>query len=279
MKKILKIVLYLAAIVVGIPILVLIIGFVGALLTKQVHFSASADLGLIPVDKPYAHSFCEPVLQKVGDICDSSATNPSNGKAPYHFELQSGAGLLPTDLPSGLTLNSNGLLTGIPNVQGKKKFGVCAIDSDGKQHCEVVTITIGDKSISPSTKTPAPTSMARPVLPLKTSPSANISWDGDYSSTINFSCAAPDFKPMVHSILDNFTVQDNCVNAKTDCAPIDGKSHAYAADTSNGTIININYQFSKNSGGKPSVNGTIDAFGPSGDTFITCDGIFSGGRL
>ncbi len=72
---------------------------------------------------PYSYSF-------------ASATNPSGGHAPYTFELRDGGG------PPGLGMDSNGLLSGEPSVEGTSTFEVRVKDSDGNQASGITHLTI-----------------------------------------------------------------------------------------------------------------------------------------
>ena len=60
----------------------------------------------------------------------------SNGAAPYHFAVTSGA------LPSGLTLSAAGLLSGTPTTVGSFSFSVTATDANGSTGSQSYTIVI-----------------------------------------------------------------------------------------------------------------------------------------
>ncbi len=138
LKKLLKIFLYLVAIAVAIPILVLLIGFIGALFTKHIFFRPD-NLESILFRKPYTYSFCKPDLSKITDVCSASATDPHNGEGFYHFYLnKENSGVL----PPGLTLHANGLLTGTPNAVGQTAVSICAEDESKLTDCQTVQMTV-----------------------------------------------------------------------------------------------------------------------------------------
>ena len=70
--------------------------------------------------------------------------DPSGGNPPYTFYLGSGVGFPPT----GLTLNTNGILSGTPTVKGTSKFEVCIKDLGGNQACKMVSMKVGQKEVS-----------------------------------------------------------------------------------------------------------------------------------
>lgn len=106
------------------------------------------------VGSPYAFSFCRPALNRTSDLCsafDKQSTNPTGGQPPYHFQLGSGVGFP----PFGLSLNLNGLLTGMPTAAGTKQFQVCAVDQTGDSSCQTVSLTI-TPTVSPPTPVTQP---------------------------------------------------------------------------------------------------------------------------
>ena len=62
----------------------------------------------------------------------------SGGTAPYTFQVTAGT------LPSGLTLASTGILTGIPEANGSTTFTVTVQDAAGCQGSQIQTLTIGN---------------------------------------------------------------------------------------------------------------------------------------
>ncbi|VVB73133.1 Uncharacterised protein [uncultured archaeon] len=92
------------------------------------------------VGMPYNYSFCDPAPTNANGLCGAmqDADNPSGGHYPYHFTLGPGAGFQ----QFGLTLNLNGLLTGTPTAAGEREFQVCAVDLDGNQACDNVTMVV-----------------------------------------------------------------------------------------------------------------------------------------
>ena len=89
------------------------------------------------VGKQFTYSFCSSVTKKT-DICGEESINPTGGKPPYHFQLDSGYGFPPT----GLTLNQNGLLQGTPQAKGTSQFRVCAVDLKADQVCQTITLEV-----------------------------------------------------------------------------------------------------------------------------------------
>lgn len=66
----------------------------------------------------------------------------SGGTGPYAFALTSGA------LPTGLTMNAAGVITGTPSVSGASNFTVGATDSLGNTGSHAYTINIGTVSLT-----------------------------------------------------------------------------------------------------------------------------------
>jgi hypothetical protein len=95
------------------------------------------------------YSFCRPPISG-NDLCDATATNPTGGQPPYHFELGTGGGFPPI----GMRLNLNGTLTGTPTVAGVSNFVVCAVDLAGRSACDTVRFTVD----AAGTTTPPPSS-------------------------------------------------------------------------------------------------------------------------
>ena len=101
------------------------------------------------VGQPYAFSFCDPQyvngkdaspVTGPTDICNPNHQGqiPSGGNPPYHFQLESGKGLL----PMGLTLHPNGFVDGTPTTPGNSYFAICAIDQSGQQDCSETWIEV-----------------------------------------------------------------------------------------------------------------------------------------
>ncbi|HLC36814.1 MAG TPA: putative Ig domain-containing protein, partial [archaeon] len=89
------------------------------------------------VDKEFSYSFCRPESAVSGATCGALAgatSDPINGKPPYSFTQGFSAGLL----PPGLALNLNGILEGIPTLEGVYDFEVCATDSLGSEDCRFI---------------------------------------------------------------------------------------------------------------------------------------------
>ncbi|GEM_PF-6388400 len=134
LKKVLKIFFYIAIVFV---VLFILVGLLGALFTKHIFFRPD-NLDSIPFRKPYTYSFCKPDLSKTTDVCSASATDPHNGEGSYHFYLEQNSRVL----PPGLTLHSNGLLTGTPNAVGQTAVSICAEDESKLTDCQTVQMTV-----------------------------------------------------------------------------------------------------------------------------------------
>ncbi len=61
----------------------------------------------------------------------------SNGTAPYSFSVSSGS------LPTGLTMNTGGVISGAPSAAGTSTFTVTATDADGCANTLTTSITVG----------------------------------------------------------------------------------------------------------------------------------------
>ncbi len=110
---------------------------VDAPLPNPVVFNADAVLNAT-VGQPFTHSFCRPNLTGNAALCGGTATNPTGGQPPYHFQLGSGVGFPPV----GLSLGLNGILSGTPSTAGTSTFSVCAVDVAAKSACRTVTMTV-----------------------------------------------------------------------------------------------------------------------------------------
>jgi len=90
------------------------------------------------VGQAFLHSFCKPELSGNATLCLGTATNPTGGQPPYHFQLDTGIGFPPI----GLSLGLNGILNGTPSITGTSVFSVCAVDVAGQSACSTVTMTV-----------------------------------------------------------------------------------------------------------------------------------------
>ena len=92
------------------------------------------------VGKPYEYSYCIPRPSGKSGQCGGFAqtSNPRGGKGPYSFYLGSGTGFPPV----GLSLNLNGILSGVPTAAGYREFEVCAKDIGGDYACENYSLTV-----------------------------------------------------------------------------------------------------------------------------------------
>ena len=103
-------------------------------------FGAPTALEDATVGVPYFFSFCAPT--PIGSsLCGAlpGTTNPVGGNPPYHFQLDSGVGFP----PFGISLNSNGTLSGTPSIQGPPRpFSVCAVDLSAASVCRVVSLRV-----------------------------------------------------------------------------------------------------------------------------------------
>jgi hypothetical protein len=65
----------------------------------------------------------------------------SGGSPPYHFSIQPNSGFL----PDGLTMSSDGAISGTPTTAGTSAFTVCAYDSVGASACGQTSIQISQR--------------------------------------------------------------------------------------------------------------------------------------
>ena len=93
--------------------------------TTSITFIIPEELPPATVSVPYSFSFATP-------------TNPTGGNPPYSFVLGSGVGFS----PFGLTLNLNGVLSGIPTAAGTRAFEVCVKDLGGTQACGTTSLIV-----------------------------------------------------------------------------------------------------------------------------------------
>lgn len=94
----------------------------------------------------------------------SSSLSGVAGSIPYTFQLIAGSGILPT----GLTLDSSGLVSGTPVSAGATPFDVRVTDAVGRTITRTITITIlkGTQSIAFSPPTSAVVGTTIPIVPL-----------------------------------------------------------------------------------------------------------------
>ncbi len=93
--------------------------------TTSITFITPEELPPATVGVSYSFSFATP-------------TNPTGGNPPYSFVLGSGVGFP----PFGLTLNLNGVLSGIPTAAGARTFEVCVKDLGGTQACGTTSLIV-----------------------------------------------------------------------------------------------------------------------------------------
>jgi hypothetical protein len=70
-----------------------------------------------------------------------SSNGISGGSPPYHFAIQPGSG----SLPDGLTMSSDGIISGTPTTAGTSAFTVCAYDSAGASACGQTSIQVDQR--------------------------------------------------------------------------------------------------------------------------------------
>ena len=73
-----------------------------------------------------------------GVQCNTQVATASGGTPAYTFSANALAGTT----PFGLTINSNGYLTGIPRNGGGYQFGICVTDSVGDKACGQAVVMI-----------------------------------------------------------------------------------------------------------------------------------------
>lgn len=107
--------------------------------SAQVTFSGPGQLSA-EVGKGFKYSFCDPTPSSPTDLCGGSfkIKNPTGGKGPYHFQLQTAGGFP----PFGISLNLNGLLSGKPTAVGRRNFTVCAVDIAGANSCQSIKFSV-----------------------------------------------------------------------------------------------------------------------------------------
>lgn len=83
---------------------------------------------------------------KVGERFNYNFTS-DGGLPPYHYKLDSGIGFP----PMGIILDTNGNLSGTPSASGNSTFGVCVVDTAGKNKCENINLNVdpADVVVSP----------------------------------------------------------------------------------------------------------------------------------
>ncbi|HWU51737.1 MAG TPA: Ig-like domain repeat protein, partial [Tahibacter sp.] len=108
----------------------------------------------------------------------SAGSSDSLDHAPYTFTLASGS------LPAGLTLGTDGLLSGAPTAVGSFPFTVQAAGSGGVSGTQAYTLVVNRKTTTVSvTATPNPTSQGVPVTLVATvasgAPTGTVSFSAD----------------------------------------------------------------------------------------------------
>ena len=74
----------------------------------------------------------------VGVQCNTQVATASGGAPAYTF----GANALAGTAPFGLTIDSNGYLTGTPRNGGGYQFGICVTDATGEKACGQTVVMI-----------------------------------------------------------------------------------------------------------------------------------------
>ncbi|MFQ5776656.1 MAG: putative Ig domain-containing protein [Terriglobia bacterium] len=84
----------------------------------------------------FGHSFCAPAVDNPETLC-IGPSNPSGGTPPYTFQLAPG-----NRVPAGLTLHSNGYLSGTPLLEETVNMTLCVSDQDGAMVCRDTSIFV-----------------------------------------------------------------------------------------------------------------------------------------
>lgn len=84
----------------------------------------------------FGHSFCAPAVDNPDTLCNGPS-NPSGGSPPYTFQLALG-----NRVPAGLTLFSNGYLSGTPFLEETVNFTLCVSDQDGAMVCRDTSVFV-----------------------------------------------------------------------------------------------------------------------------------------
>lgn len=74
----------------------------------------------------------------VDQECYLLMAQAKGGTSPYTFMFDPSGG----DIPSGLTMDVNGYLKGVPVDEGSYTLGVCVVDADGTTVCDETTVAI-----------------------------------------------------------------------------------------------------------------------------------------
>lgn len=90
------------------------------------------------VDQPYDQSACTPRPSNVNALCVGGVNPAPADSSSYHFTLETGGGFA----PFGIDLALNGLLQGKPTTVGKRTFGICAVNTAGRQVCRPTSIEV-----------------------------------------------------------------------------------------------------------------------------------------
>lgn len=152
---------------------------------EPVNFEIVEPLLSATVGQEYNYSFCKPDLNKTSDLCGgvNAATNPTGGKPPYHFQLDSGSGFP----PMGLSLNLNGMLTGTPTIADERSFSVCAVDLSGNQDCKEFSLVAEEPAEVPESWTGTVQTWGRTLCNF----SPSESYGGELTGSVTFTLTVP----------------------------------------------------------------------------------------
>ncbi len=126
------------------------------------------------INQEFSYSFCQPENAISGATCGAFAgdtIDPTSGKPPYSFSISASGGRL----PPGLRLNLNGLLEGIPTLEGVYNFGICAKDLSGNEDCKEIIFIANKKDQVPVS--PIDTTVEDPAKPKEESMTYQVDMD------------------------------------------------------------------------------------------------------
>ncbi len=117
--------------------------------TVQVSDETGASISrslIINVVSPLVVSSTTQLPQGTKSTAYNQTLTANGGRTTYFWSL-----VAPTVLPPGLTLSSNGLISGTPTIGGTYNFDVLVTDRDGRVATKSLAITISDPGVAVST--------------------------------------------------------------------------------------------------------------------------------
>jgi hypothetical protein len=125
---------------------------------------------------------------KVGQSYSFSLGNPTGGRAPYQYAVVQGR------IPDGLTLSTDGVLSGTPTNNATYNFTVCAIDANGNASCRYLTLAVQPADQPETPQLPAaptpPTEPEQPPAEESCEPSPDIPKSNECGSEPVYDCSS-----------------------------------------------------------------------------------------